>query len=1781
MISANMAKKEAPAAITGGAGFLYEDNIAARFLLDLLSGKNSLGEEFGRVMRVDWQVRDDGWLIDDLVVSSNASGSERAAALSIKSNRQVVASGFPKHFVESAWEQWLGHNTERKFNEDRDALVIATGQLANNVGQAWAKLLMEALQTTSERLLARLSTAKKSKSPQSSKTQRSLFTSLHCPKNLSQLGKSDDLATARLLRHIRVLHFDFEKPGSQDLGRALLDCQSVLETGTAAKAKSLWRHLTAFASEKRSTGGSVDIGGLLAALNGHFDLSPHPDFRSDWEAINRHTKETMENVRTEIVGLSPLSRKKELQKIEKNLKTHGICLITGESGSGKSALMKVEALRNYKNIFWPSAELLDSDNSQDLEKRLGLLHSLIDVLGTAVGPSLIVIDAIEACSERGLRLLSHLLRVRSEKGADSRVHVLLAFQIESSQRILTRLAEDRLAIVFPELLAIERPAEEEITKMVKGVPGLRWSTLRVEMRSILTNLKILDWVIQATKGGFAIDGQSFMGLTQLIEKLWTRWVEGTGDGRHARAGLLMQIASIEADTLSAGVPLSRLEHAQQQALPGLESDDLLHVRSARIFLSHDLLGDWARMMFLVSENPSNPLADPQRITSPRWHRAIRLFGQKLLEESTVSRVEWQRTVAKYSNGTDGEKIVCDLLLESVFLATNARTLLEIVWPVLIADGGSLLHRMIDRFLFVATLPDPRLQQIADTSEQATQLEHLFRIPYWPYWLPFLATLHAHRTEIIPLMPLNVARVCNLWLRTMPKEFEPGHPLSWRNQAAELAIDVTREIQKRKADGQYFTNKADQVVYEALLYAAMDFPDLVSELLLELAGRRELPVKKKVTVKKEQKVKIRYPILLPRGDLHEPWPDGPRFRVSEAFQNACLSSGAFVSLAQAKPEVALEVLLAVCIEEPKYDNYHSYSLMMDCGVEHWMGGHPPLYFRGPFLQFLKAAPEQGLSFILRLINFATRRCTETEPERLRSFRIEQIEQVEVPSGITLTINRKKRHWLGDSRTFRWHNDFPPETTIIPSALMALEKWLYEQIDQKIDVNPWLERILNESESVAFAGLLFDVGKYKLSLFEGLLRPLLSVYEFYEWDLHVTAQRSSFNAGLIGWGMGLRQSPKLVALAREWYQMPHRHYLLQDIAIRMMLLRPKLQSFFKKTRADWVAALSPEQKPESLHLLTEKFNPENYSRHIKEDGSAEITFAWPTEILERNTETLRQNEERMRLTMLPYECRSRLDERKPLSEDELPSFWQTLKKIDEGSKEQASQPEEETLRLEDAICGCIAVLLSFHSKWFAANPDKLEWCRSKLEKIHNAPPSTSLFDADTAVGNNKWDAFSAECGVIFLRENSKDILARKLVAAAITAHHYQTTQLTIERMFHHRESLIPDYDQAIHLVLLWSHIRHMIDFSVRYELDADKWEKRRKQICQEFVQQKITTKRPLLQKLNATGAAECDELFKHKFPEREAQLKEMAKRRPKRREGLHITHPGIDLQIIVSSHTWLDLKTANSPEERAKRLSIIRELLDLSLSAIPKIEDSDLQEIEGSPYGYDTWVYGLVARTLPHMTTAEKPESLWKPIVDLGLAAHYWVEHFFWEWFTDGVEVASPKEFVAIWSEMIEYALAHTQWDPERDMFHLEDMVRELLGLHFGVLSLGKDEQFAEHLGSMVGIFERCAHRWFRMPRVARDFASLVVQPAGRLLLVPSIRWLSDAVGSYKDRDWRWDDLEDQLVHVLRLCWERHSETVRSDQQLRDAFLKLLTLLTSRGGHAATALRDRVAGVMNVN
>jgi hypothetical protein len=110
-------------------------------------------------------------------------------------------------------------------------------------------------------------------------------------------------------------------------------------------------------------------------------------------------------------------------------------------------------------------------------------------------------------------------------------------------------------------------------------------------------------------------------------------------------------------------------------------------------------------------------------------------------------------------------------------------------------------------------------------------------------------------------------------------------------------------------------------------------------------------------------------------------------------------------------------------------------------------------------------------------------------------------------------------------------------------------------------------------------------------------------------------------------------------------------------------------------------------------------------------------------------------------------------------------------------------------------------------------------------------------------------------------------------------------------------------------------------------------------------------------------------------------------------------------------------------------------------------------------------------------------------------------------------------------------------------------------------------------TLKDIFEKAAQRWFAMPDVTRGFLAFAAKPGAARLLLPGVFWVAKAVDSFNSYDWR-DGMEDSIVNFLEVCRQRKVAEILTNDELREAFRGLLSMLVSRGGHSAIALRDRV-------
>jgi energy-coupling factor transporter ATP-binding protein EcfA2 len=1322
-----MNKKSTSVALTGGAGFEFEDYIAAYFMIHLLSNVPPIDTGFGVVVSVDFQVSESGWLLDDLLITGK--GNEellRRLSISVKRDKQVTRNGFPPHFVEAIWKQWL-ETQSNPFVKDQDLLCLAVGKISDTVKEAWDEMLKQALRTCPERMVKRLSPQSKS----NSKIQKNIFNSLHCPKNFKQMHNIEDVDTARLLKHVRLLHFDFHSPQSNDEKKVIQLCRDCISSGSIDEAKELWDKLVAIAADLRSKGGTIDRTQLIRKLH-KFKLIEFPDLRSDWTILQKVSEDGMSAVRTEIGHGVVISREAIINQINHKLNNLRIQVMLGESGSGKSALAKtIAGSRKYDKVVWFNTENLNGQGLHQVSRKLGLQHDLTKLLPAAGNlKALLVLDAVEKFSKDCLRNTAKLIDSLNLDEEGARWFVLLTVQPLNWMNIQQELHLNGLKLSKEIVTMVELPDQQELTPVFHKLPTIEPLMLRPGLQRLLRNFKILDWIARA------LDNQQpalsyWVSESDLINWLWNSWVK-TGKEKYNRAGLLKKIGEKEAQSFAGGVPLHDLTSDENRVLEELEGSQLLRVKEERVYFTHDLLGDWSRLHKLIGLNELER-AETLKILAeiPRWHHAVRLYGLRILEQELDS-TRWFKLYQQLSGASTHGSVAADIILEAVALSTNASILLECVWPHLSTENGVLLNKLIKRFRHVASFPDHIVQSSTNDDDLKIWFAASFRIPYWPYWGPMLTFLHAHAEEVKKIAFHSISELCLLWLSQIPVEISHGTAFPWRREAAELALLAAREVQGLKAEDVSFHDGHDDAPYEAFLYAAPEFPEKVSALALELAQRRppapeiqqrfeesdrRRSEKHKKRLKEDSEYRERFecrsqvPPNLSRGPRLDPWPDGPSDRIDEAFRKACMKTKALYFLMKYRPEVVQEVFLALSIEPPRdqYEQMAPFELL-EFGTSDDNG--EIIFLHRPFLLFLQTSPTEAIELIVKLVNFATERWLDLYRAHPGSGVDNDINEEKT---IDLWIGDNKYKWTGNYRVFGWYRSHRIDAKYVISVLMALETWFYDEVDAGRDITKWVKKIFKDSRSTAFVGVFVALAKKQPELLLNCLMPILSIWQIFSWDIQL------IQSDIPLYVYGLSIGEKAFNMVRDWNQLPHRKIKILDQVIKLMLSNKDFRTDLKKIIKKWRKALKHTKDRKNLELTIERLNPANYKSSNNKANNM-FLFEWPEYLRDSIKIHTERSSHTMNIINFSIHCQQILEDNQPLDSDSLERHWEMLKYIADSLETQ----DQEVELHQNAVMGGIAVLISLHSNWLRMGPEKEQWCKHQIQQIITKKHSIKQFN-----------------------------------------------------------------------------------------------------------------------------------------------------------------------------------------------------------------------------------------------------------------------------------------------------------------------------------------------------------------------------------------------------------------------------------------------------------------------
>lgn len=1741
-----------PISQTGGRGYGFEDSVATHFLLAMIAGTELWGPEYGYITKIDWQTHADGWLFDDLLLTlKDRTGLLHRVAISIKSNAQISTKGFPQEITQRIWKQFLVGTTP--FDIERDLLLFAVGEISNSILSDWTDIHQEVSSADDERIANRLAA-----DGVWSKNKKDLFNSLACQEEQYQ---NAGLSICKIIRRLHIKSFDFlnaiSDSGSDNQKHAIECCR----TKTYSDGDLLLDKLLHLCKDKRGTGGGVILNDIYN-IPDLPDLVTHPNYHSDIAMLQEISRGNVELIQVALSNGIIIPRNKICDYIRKSMTDKRIVSITGQSGIGKSAIVKM--IYSKSPCFY---KLWLSNKDFDIQR---LNHPLVSVIDSLpVADALIVVDSAERLDVSYRTVLAQLISIAKRRGFCVILTTTKPLSIsESIQVEVTPVTEADLTEVF---------------RKDKSLFSL-WKSKG--MNTLMCIPKILDWCIEL----LANSPMTTLDPVNFAEHLWDKWIQSDADDKHLRAKVLKEIAAFDGDSIKSGVSISQISDAS--ILGALEKDNLVYIKDELVFWKHDLIGDWARERILV-ENKGNFLNFVKdKYHKPQWKHAILLFGQWLLNNPGGGN-EW----VNYVNSQKDE--LQFLLLDSIVFANSSYELCESIKSALLDNECKLFNSLLDRLFLIASSK-------LVINGQALPILNL-RLA-----LPFLDFIDKYSEDIIPYCHHRISKICFYFLSFCRKT-------QYSRTAALLAVEVAKfayknekHIQVDKSHGEHLYLKDDALdeIWISFLFAFQDSPKTVmrySLVFAEIEDPEDEELKSEILKNSDVKKIQRYDFLV--GQHYIPaWPNGPKRQISERFREMCLIGNVLTPFFDQYPDEAAKLLMAVCIEAPHYSSEFT-NLLESHGLDMLdRTNHACCYFIGPWLQLLEKHSNIALKIIIDLINFATERFVaagqQHEKQRVNMTNIPLVESLMESIGWETTLfeeNTEQIVWIGDERVFGWHRNRLIDSPIIPTVLMALEKWLYDLVEKKEKIDSYIDYIFARNKSVAIAGVLCSlVKKYPVLLF-GKLKVLASAWQFLMWDMKI-ALENSWEIGF--WFHYRRLGENLYNKALEWNRMPHRKLILRDI-VQCHLVHAITYgmdvSYFDTVAINWKKQgilSAPSQ------FLIAQLTPTNYLRRRLSNGEVEVSFSYPSSLEQKLTDETKEGGLNMSVLLFPFDCRKIIEKGNPLSDNDTESIWSRMNELADHIRPKDDSETEsgvgELYTHHDICCAGICAILHLNPDYILCSSDKTRWVLDTVFQIYANPPKVKTLDTPTMHLNNYWDSFIGEISVLLYKYLPKNCNTRILLAKSLLLFHYEAIKesliiarqkLTDENVLIELINLHIQYSFARGLLLLgerWGKhaFRSLNDFGTQkicsyYNdfcknktctsqiLDTENLHREYLKIRDRALQFDILLMRQsnnIISRIYATAVLKIRHMFNHGKSNPESwfcdtpgeSFRQIYDHRFLRQQICDFNQLALVADVIDFS------KTDNFSYANQFNLLVQTEnTMLMPLSLIDKTQG--VQVSNCYPDELERACLCKIASSLV-FTSEDDAEVLWMPIFMLDQYYHDWIDVFLLCFFCANYE-SNLVRFSSIWKGMMMFANEH--WDMKS--YDVQNLLLRLMGMYHQE-SFWTNAKFVPIIMELVPFYLNWANNSLKKHDNINNYIAFCASTAGAPLLKGSLVLIADALERSYLRD---KDATSRLsAQLCKEIWTNHLDLIKENHDLNDAFFKILSKSISLGSMDALDLQKEI-------
>ena len=1454
-----------------------------------------------------------------------------------------------------------------------------------------------------------------------------------------------------------------------------------------------------------------------------------------------------------------LPREVELSSIKSNHANFGGGYILGDSGTGKSALLK-------KLAEWHSAQGLDvvwlkADQAGHL---LGQVPDISEVLQVfAIKNPLLVVDSLENCYQnQDLDRIGHLLQVLVASD-QHKWKIAISCQPSSWERVMARLypyLKDHACLAKP--TSVGMFSDSDFQLLCENSSTIANLSSNDKLRRFLKWPKMVDLLLRSTGGDAALN----VAETDIIDWWWNEEVRSgrpfAGEEKFAR-----HLACYLADNLTTEASPDAVS-CQPESINALAKRQVLTInRDGRIRFDHDILADWSRVMHLRSLGHDLVSFIFEHCENPPWLRAIQLLSAHSLESHGLSD-DWKHVADACKSQIDDNNtsstrafLILDSWIEGIISSSRSLSILRSDSAFFWKDSAFYLSRLLTRLQTSATSPDMEiLKHVADApGDVLNGISLAFRKPVASKWKPILIFLVENSDAGTDLLPASIASAGKAWANYIA-------PLGqdWPEFYDLLILNGEKEI-RREAKGEYRGSSQGEnwraSIYSAALLAGTQNPERVSKFALKASGRApwdsdEMPENFEPEWRGEWPRATGYfssnrhyvtPITS--------WTEGPNRKTSLAFYHSWFATYSSLPLFKEAPDRAAEVTMAMLLSWPKEHppresvNRDNYGFVFDHRVH-----YPSFWTKGPYLFYLASHSLQAIELIIRIVNFATERYIEWwDPNDLIN--------TEFHTSVGSIV------WKGNSQVYCWNRYQMNTQASVTCALMALERWLDERVKQGHSVASEFEFIFKHGTSVALAGVLIAIAKRHPKECLQLIQPLLRPLEIYDYDFAAVNEYKEMNY------FDLEDSVT-AELRVQWAKLAGRSTWLRDACTHWIITLEECEAIFTDLAEYFIElskseGLSDEQKHE-LRRHGVMFNPSLWSKEVDQAGRI---FAYNRSLDEFNDPDAQEALEVQR-SLIQYRqfIRSVFSDKLSLTNENYDKVWLLLQDRDTFKIAERSYNEGGFSGglLDPRHCrvGLIAVLLARGEGWLAEHPDRFDPLQEELIQL------TSNFNQSRTLSNleiaDDSESYLARSAVHCWKKDVSDYEWRTIIASLLTARRYDVPRQLFDEAIRVRQELGSAFDELQSFVVGYAPIRLLSqhwEYSRPTEEELEHFQKESASLIERFAKGDCPSWTydwvPDCNDLEEEGAEQPPDEFPFLPPHVSRPPREVHRRLPRTDECL----------LLACFAQFPALLHAFDAQEREHWLRLTHSLLKAFHSGLPVETTGSNTKWAYQISQSDSDLYDHVAKRCFEATTDEA-EALWKDIISLPPAGHQEICAFLNSLILQALNSDPPEARVLAkhWMPILKRVETDSRWQ-DHDIEGVEDTWKVLLfyGSHFTGVA---DSSFSFFVDMMKPYYKRHIQQMYQRVYTHNEILGFLCGAASGQTFVEIFEWFHpiwrDATQYY------WSDVPNytQFRLLLRIARDEHYEDIKRSKGALLGFNTLLSNLAILGDALAIQIQQQV-------